>query len=112
MAKKYPLIENPDQLIINEYEPGQGISAHIDKIEDFGPVVWSVSLGGNCTIVFEKDGKKESFYLKRRSLFIMSGDSRYKWTHEIPKRKSDTYNNKKIERTTRTSMTFRTLNKK
>ena len=27
----------PDQLIVNEYEPGQGIAAHVDCVSCFGP---------------------------------------------------------------------------
>src|SRR3954470_5009303 len=29
----------PDQVIGNEYLPGQGISAHVDRVPCFGPVV-------------------------------------------------------------------------
>src|SRR5688572_5665728 len=41
---------SPDQLIVNEYEPGQGISPHVDCIPCFGPVVCSVSLGSQCAM--------------------------------------------------------------
>lgn len=34
-----------DQVIVNEYQPGQGISAHVDSVPHFGPVVASLSLG-------------------------------------------------------------------
>ena len=37
--------EIPDQVIINEYEPGQGISAHIDCIPCFADTIVSLSLG-------------------------------------------------------------------
>src|SRR5690348_17201461 len=37
--------EAPTQAIVNEYEPGQGISAHVDCVPCFGPVVAAVSLG-------------------------------------------------------------------
>lgn len=36
----------PDQVIVNEYEPGQGIAPHIDCVPCFGPTIASLSLGG------------------------------------------------------------------
>lgn len=41
-----------DQLIINEYEPGQGISAHIDNKILFSDVIVSLSMGSNAMVVF------------------------------------------------------------
>lgn len=38
------LVADPDQLIVNEYEPGQGIAAHVDCVPCFGPVVVSPTL--------------------------------------------------------------------
>lgn len=35
----------PDQVIVNEYEPGQGIAPHIDCVPCFGPTIASLSLG-------------------------------------------------------------------
>ncbi len=43
----------------------------------------------------------------------MSGDSRYKWRHEIARRKSDVIENVgTIQRGVRVSMTFRIMRKK
>ena len=42
------LSEPFDQVIINEYHPGQGISTHTDHIALFGPVIISLSLGGGA----------------------------------------------------------------
>ena len=41
----------PDQLIVNEYQPGQGISAHIDCEPCFKNTIVTVSLGS----VYEMD---------------------------------------------------------
>ena len=38
----------PDQVIVNEYEPGQGISAHIDCVPCFGNTVASLTLGSGA----------------------------------------------------------------
>jgi hypothetical protein len=37
----------------------------------------------------EEDGEAYDLYLPERSLLVMSGDARYKWTHGIPRRKWD-----------------------
>ncbi|MDW6062218.1 alpha-ketoglutarate-dependent dioxygenase AlkB [Streptomyces sp. FXJ1.4098] len=41
-----------DQVIVNEYRPGQGISAHVDCVPCFGPVVAAISLGSSCLMDF------------------------------------------------------------
>ena len=41
-----------DQLIVNEYMPGQGISAHIDCEPCFGDTIVTVSLGSACEMDF------------------------------------------------------------
>jgi len=105
----FPESETPTQLIINEYEPGQGITAHIDDTKIFGHRVISLSLGSGCIMQFSKSNMEVDVYLKPCSLVILEGESRYKWTHSIPKRKSDINpeTSKKIVRTTRVSLTYR-----
>lgn len=105
ITEKLPF--KPDQAIVNEYLPGQGISAHIDCQPCFGDTIVSLSLGSSVAMQFAKDGRKEELYLAPRSLIILSGESRHKWTHAIPARKSDTVNSIKIPRERRVSVTFR-----
>ena len=62
-----------DQMIVNEYEPGQGINPHIDNTTLFRDTIVSVSLGSPTVMVFEKDKKKTEFILKRRVALIMEG---------------------------------------
>lgn len=97
----------PDQAIVNEYLPGQGISAHIDCQPCFGNTIASLSLGSSVMMQFAKDGQKEELYLAPRSLIILSGQSRHQWTHAIPARKSDVVNGIKLPRDRRVSVTFR-----
>lgn len=99
----------PDQMIVNEYLPGQGISAHIDCVPCFGPVVASLSLGSACVMIFRhpKHHQKFDIVLPQRSLAILTGPARYEWTHEIPARKSDIINGSRIPRDRRVSLTFR-----
>ena len=40
------------QLTVNEYEPGQGIAAHIDTFNCLGPEIFVLSLGGGVTITW------------------------------------------------------------
>ncbi|QXP69311.1 alpha-ketoglutarate-dependent dioxygenase AlkB [Polaribacter sp. R2A056_3_33] len=100
----------PDQAIINEYEPGQGISPHIDCEPCFGDTIVSLSLGSSCVMNFSQNIKskdKVSVLLEPRVLTIMTKESRYDWFHGIPSRKSDKYNDHVIKRGRRVSITFR-----
>lgn len=100
----------PDQVIVNEYEPGQGIAPHIDCEPCFENVIASLSLGSFCLMDFYKkeDLKiKKSFTLKPGSLLVLNDESRYKWLHGIAARKSDMLNNEKHLRERRISLTFR-----
>ena len=100
-----------NQIIINEYLPGQGISSHIDA-NSFGDIIVSVSLGTDAIMEFSKvtmtSTKKVNVLLKRCSAIFLSGESRYNWRHSIPARKTDTLEDgTKIIRARRISMTFR-----
>lgn len=80
----------PDQVIVNEYVEKQGISKHIDCPPCFADGIAMVSLLESWEMIFKRPGlEKEVQTLERRSVAVMTGDSRYKWTHEIPKRISE-----------------------
>lgn len=101
----------PDQMIANEYLPGQGISAHVDCVPCFSDRIASLSLLSSCEMIFRKakTGEKLSAILEPRSLLILSDEARYEWTHEIPARKSDNVDGVKTPRTRRVSLTFRVV---
>jgi alkylated DNA repair dioxygenase AlkB len=103
--------EVPDQLIVNEYEPGQGIAAHVDCVPCFGPVVCSLTLGSSCVLELLAVGNKarESLFLGQRSLLVLAGAARYDWRHCIPARKSDLVKGQAVARGRRISLTFRTV---
>lgn len=103
--------EKFNQCIINNYEEGQGISAHIDRTE-YGSVIGCFIINSGSSIIFRKKDKIKEKYINNKSLYIMSGDSRYKWTHEIPNRKKDNYKDKIYKRNRRISITFRIVPKK
>ena len=94
------ILPNFDQVIINEYTTGQGITPHIDCIPCFGDTICSLSLLEPCEMILEKDNVKHSIILEPRSLLTLQGEARYKWKHSIPQRKSNVKNR-------RVSITFR-----
>jgi len=102
--------EVADQVIVNEYLPGQGISSHIDCEPCFKDTIVSLSLGSGCmmdfTNKFDKT-KKIPVWLEPRSLVILRGEARYAWLHGITARKTDERDGQKHERQRRISLTFR-----
>ena len=101
--------QTPDQVIINEYELGQGISAHVDCVPCFSETIASLSLLSACAMNFEErtSGKRRNVVLAPRSLLVLRGASRYCWTHSIPARKSDMIDGQRVARGRRVSLTFR-----
>lgn len=83
-----------EQCIVNSYTNAQGIAAHTDaKCFDN---VCSLSLGENTEMIFRKGKQVFRYYLKRRSLLILTGASRWEWTHEIAKSKTYRKGKKRI----------------
>jgi alkylated DNA repair dioxygenase AlkB len=98
----------PDQLIVNEYKPGQGIFPHVDDVRSFEDGIVSLSLGSEVMMDFvdnQDTSIKKEVALKRRSVISLHGDARYNWRHGIAARKSD-YG---IKRGRRVSLTFRKM---
>ncbi len=98
--------EVADQVIVNEYLPGQGIASHIDCEPCFKDTIVSLSLGSDCVMNFTNKFDKTQkipVWLAPRSLIVLSGEARYDWLHGIPARKSD----EKHKRQRRVSLTFR-----
>jgi alkylated DNA repair dioxygenase AlkB len=101
--------ETPDQVIINEYEAGQGIAPHVDCEPCFGDTILSLSLGSACMMDFYAldDERVLHQLLEPRSLLVMEKESRYQWKHGIAARKSDIVEGKSLPRGRRISLTFR-----
>jgi alkylated DNA repair dioxygenase AlkB len=97
-----------DQMLINEYLPGQGITLHRDYTP-FDRTVVSISLLSACVMEFRelKTGRQESLLLEPRSLLILSDEARYEWQHGIARRKNDRWHGLRIPRARRLSITFR-----
>jgi alkylated DNA repair dioxygenase AlkB len=98
--------------VINEYLPGQGISAHFDH-PAFGPTVVAVSLGAATSLELENPSapqlSKVTLDVQPRSLWVLGGQARSHWQHGIAARQSDLVNGLKRPRERRVSVTLRTL---
>jgi alkylated DNA repair protein alkB family protein 8 len=102
----------PDQITVNEYLPGQGIAAHIDTHAAFTTAIASLSLENEIVMEFRRpdaDGALgvEPVLLPPRSLVVMTGASRYEWTHAIQPRLFDVIDGVHVDRRRRLSITFR-----
>lgn len=102
----------PDQVIVNEYLPGQGIALHIDR-KCFGPAVATVSLGDTWRMELRpaanEAGKPEHVLLEVGSALVMTGSARFSWLHGIAKRKRERIGENWRPRQRRISLTFRTV---
>lgn len=97
-----------NQVIVNEYQTGQGISAHVDSFA-YGDTILCYTLGSGATMRFTHSitGERKDLYVAPRSVYIMTGEARYQWKHEMISRKSDIVDGKKIQRGRRISITLR-----
>lgn len=111
LVEKNIFKELPDQVIVNEYTPGQGISRHVDCVTCFKDTIASLSLNSTCCMEFEslKDNKKGSMMLDSKSLLVLSAEARYDWMHSIPARREDEYAGTTFKRDRRISLTFRNV---
>lgn len=91
-AKLLP--QMPDQVIVNEYLAGQGISAHMDA-GSFADGIATISLLESWEMNFHapsrrgRRGAVVPWLLERGSVAVLRGDARWKWKHEIRNRESD-----------------------
>ena len=124
------------QAIVNLYNSGEGISPHVDLLKRFDDGIIGISFGSGCVMNFRKqrsvdpdeakadEAYEQSYnksnewdlYLPERSIIVLSGDARYKWTHGIEGRTQDLVESANdnegvecIERGVRMSVTFRWL---
>ena len=102
----------PDQVIVNEYKPGQGITPHVDCEPCFDDTVASLSLNSSCAMEFtpvDSNSRSFSLFLPVRSLLVLSGPARYEWKHAIHKRMRDKVSGRSVPRQRRISVTFRSV---
>ena len=99
----------PEQVIVNEYLPGQGIATHIDH-PGFGPTVCTISLLDDWEMDFSENWRDKSpALLQRGSCVLLTGEARSVWQHGIAPRKSEITDAGRRLRKRRLSLTFRTV---
>jgi alkylated DNA repair dioxygenase AlkB len=103
----------PDQVIINEYVPGEGIKPHKDRAY-YENQICGVNLGSSCIMRFIRGANLEVIDVEvpRRSLYVMQDDARKKWKHGIPPRKKDVVDGQVQHRERRVSITYRKVKPK
>lgn len=101
--------EMPDQVIVNEYQIGQGIANHVDCPPCFTDTVAAITLGSACVMDFTHKSSrlKLPVLLRPRSLIVMKDEARYDWLHGIAARQSDLFRGRRFPRGRRVSVTFR-----
>lgn len=69
----------------NLYEPGDFIRAHVDNLFVYDDIFAIISLGGNALarFVHVQSGEELDVVIPDRSLYIMSGPSRYVYFHMV-----------------------------
>ncbi|KAJ1961340.1 hypothetical protein GGI12_003302 [Dipsacomyces acuminosporus] len=107
--------QEPDQLTIQRYPAGSGISFHTDSHTSFTSMVVILSMGTPVQMDFRKPAANHALTtidLEPRSLVLMTGEARYGWEHAIRIRRSDLVDGKVRERMERWSITMRTINRR
>ena len=101
----------PDQVIVNEYLPGQGIASHVDCVPCFGGAVASVSFLSSCVMSFTQLAGAGSVDvdLEPGSVVLLTGEARFDWKHGISARLQDKIGGIARPRSRRVSATFRTV---
>ena len=99
----------PEQVIVNEYLPGQGIAMHTDH-PGFGPTVCTISILDDWEMDFAEHWKDKSpAVLQRGSCVLLTDAARFIWQHGIAPRKTDSMLGGQRNRKRRLSLTFRTV---
>jgi alkylated DNA repair protein alkB family protein 8 len=106
------VFEDMDQLTVNCYEPGSGIAPHVDTHTSIGETILLFSFGSDVIMEFTTSSEESTrdvveVLIPSRSMVIMTGDSRYGWTHGIRSRTFDVVNGEMKHRKARVSFTFR-----
>lgn len=98
-----------DQVIVNEYVGKQGIGKHTDCVPCFRDGVAMISLLESWEMIFRRVKSTRvriPKLLARGSVAVLTGEARYKWSHEIPTRLTEPGGQR---RNRRVSITFRKI---
>ena len=90
------------EVFVNEYDAGASLDFHTDHRSTYEEVICGVSLLSDCYFSFKRGAKIERVWVPRRSLYLMTGSSRYDYQHGL--QRGD------IKGKRRVSVTFRIVN--
>mmetsp|Transcript_19370 Transcript_19370/g.54172 ORF Transcript_19370/g.54172 Transcript_19370/m.54172 type:complete len:224 (-) Transcript_19370:505-1176(-) len=109
VASREPLF---NQMIINRYNPGDGIRPHVDLMR-FEDGIAVISLGDSAVMQFsqpeQNPGHTVQVLLEGGDLLVLGGSARWDWHHEIKGVFEEAYNEKRVVRGVRTSITLRRM---
>ncbi|KAJ3329723.1 hypothetical protein HDU91_003773 [Kappamyces sp. JEL0680] len=99
-----------DQMISNFYSCGKGIAPHVD-LARFDDGILICSLKGTALMHFRHLLLDRSYnvFLQPGDVVLLTGSSRYDWTHGIEDTTADEYGGRLYPRTERISITLRRL---
>ncbi|EEB05222.1 2 OG-Fe(II) oxygenase superfamily protein Ofd2 [Schizosaccharomyces japonicus yFS275] len=102
--------KDAEAIIMQVYNPGDGIIPHVDlPMFDDGIVIFSLLSDITMEFTQPSSKRKASVLLEKGSLTIMEGEARYQWLHGIPFRTGDWTNGTWIPRAQRCSITMRRI---
>lgn len=73
--------EENTEIFINEYLPKDDLQFHSDHRTTYEETISGISLLSGSILFFQKGSKEVGVKLPARSIYFMTGDSRYKWKH-------------------------------
>lgn len=99
--------EEPDYLHLIQYKAGRGIASHIDN-EFLGTTVAGLTLRSSRVFEFRRGRRFPTrVLLMPGDLYVMAGESRYRWEHSVPRTPVDRFRGRDYERTDGFSVTWR-----
>ena len=88
----HPLCKDFDHALQLKYHPGVSFRAHYDSKKRWEEFIVGVNLNSEAELYFtKKDTKTVSVIIPPRSIYVLSGESRYEWRHGIKKVKDLRY---------------------
>mmetsp|Transcript_17191 Transcript_17191/g.30711 ORF Transcript_17191/g.30711 Transcript_17191/m.30711 type:complete len:280 (-) Transcript_17191:1-840(-) len=117
ITRREPLF---NQLIMNLYQPGEGITPHVDLMR-FQDGIANISFLSSCVMGFrgvstggEASGEQDEAYevlLEPGDLLLLHGSARYEYTHGIRRCREETWGaeRRSVTRALRMSLTLRCL---
>lgn len=99
-----------EQVTVQKYATQSSMGAHRDSVRCFGPDIVTISLVSSCDLCLThaRDRRKLSRRLEPGDVFLLTGEARFVWRHEILPNSRDVAEGLDWRRL---SVTFRTVNR-